>query len=257
MEHKIINQFANTMNILVCISNVPDTTSKITFTNDNTTFNATGVQFIINPYDEIALSKAIDLAQAAGGKVTVINVGEAGTEATIRKALATGADEAVRVDAAPRDTWFVAQHIAAHAKENNYDLILTGSESIDHNGGQVAALVGELLGIPSVSTAKKLSIENGRAVVEREIEGGKEVLETPLPLIVGTAEGVAEPKIPNMRGIMSARTKPLQVVPAKEVAELTKIVQYETPAPRGAVTMVDANDVGKLVELLHTQARVL
>lgn len=245
------------MNILVCISNVPDTTSKITFTNDNTTFNTAGVQFIINPYDEIALSKAIDLAQASGGKVTVINVGEASTEATIRKALATGADDAVRVDAAPRDAWFVAQQIAAHAKAKQYDLILTGSESIDYNGGQVAALVGELLGIPSVSTAKKIDIDNGSALVEREIEGGKEVLQVPLPLIIGTAEGVAAAKIPNMRGIMSARTKPLEVVPAADVPELARIAHYETPAPRGAVTMVDAGDVSKLVELLHTQARVL
>lgn len=244
------------MNILVCISNVPDTTSKITFANDNTEFNTAGVQFIINPYDEIALSKAIDLAQAGGGKVTAITVGEAGTEATIRKALATGADEAVRVDAAPRDAWFVAQQITAHAKTANYDLILTGSESIDYNGGQVAALVGELLGIPSVSTAKKFNIEGGTAVVEREIEGGKEVLAAPLPLVIGTAEGVAEPKIPNMRGIMSARTKPLQVVAATDAQVLSKVVKYETPAPRGAVTMVDANDVDKLVELLHNQARV-
>lgn len=245
------------MNILVCISNVPDTTSKITFTNDNSEFNTAGVQFIINPYDEIALSKAIDVAQATNGKVTVITVGESSTEATIRKALATGADQAVRVDAAPRDAWFVAHQIAAHAKENNYNLILTGSESIDYNGSQVAALLGELLDMPSVSTAKKIDIESETATVEREIEGGKEVLTVSLPIVVGASEGVAEPKIPNMRGIMSARTKPLQVVPAAEVAVLSQVVAYETPAPRGEVTMVDANQVDKLVELLHNEARVI
>ncbi len=245
------------MNILVCISNVPDTTSKITFTNDNTEFNTTGVQFIINPNDEIALSKAIDLAQSTNGKVTVINIGEANTEATIRKALATGADAAVRVDALPRDAWFVAHQVAAHARANNYDLILTGSESIDYNGSQVAAMVGELLNMPSVSTAKKLTIENGTATVEREIEGGKEVLSVNLPMVIGTSEGVAEPKIPNMRGIMSARTKPLEVVPAVEVAVLSQVVGYETPAPRGAVTLVEADQVDKLVELLHNQARVI
>lgn len=245
------------MNILVCISNVPDTTSKITFTNDNTEFNTTGVQFIINPYDEIALSKAIDLAQTSNGKVTTITIGEATTESTIRKALATGADEAVRVDAAPRDSWFVAHQIVAHVKAHSYDLILMGRESIDYNGSQVAALVGELLDTPSVSTAKKITIEGNTATVEREIEGGKEILSADLPVVIGTSEGVAEPKIPNMRGIMSARTKPLQVIPAVDVPILSRITGYEPPAPRGAVTMVDANDVDKLVELLHTQARVI
>ncbi len=245
------------MKILVCISNVPDTTSKITFTNDNTAFNTTGIQFVVNPYDEIALSKAIGLAEGGQGSVTVINVGEATTEATIRKALATGADDAVRVNAVPRDAWFVAHQIANYAKDKNFDLILTGRESIDYNGSQVAAFVGELLGIPSVATAKKIEISGGNATVEREIEGGKEVLSIPLPFIAGTAEGVAEPRIPNMRGIMSARTKPLAVVDPIEVPVLSKVVKYETPEPRGAVTLVEAGEVEKLVDLLHNRARVI
>ncbi len=245
------------MNILVCISNVPDTTSKITFTNDNATLNTTGIQYIINPYDEIALSRAIGLAEGGKGTVTVINVGEANTEATIRKALATGADEAVRIDAAPRDAWFVAHQIANYAKGKNFDLILTGRESIDYNGSQVAAFVGELLGIPSVATAKKVDIAGDTATVEREIEGGKEVLSIPLPVIAGTAEGVAEPRIPNMRGIMSARTKPLHVVEAIDAPVVSKVVRYETPEPRGTVTLVDAGDVEKLVDLLHNKARVI
>jgi len=245
------------MKILVCISNVPDTTSKITFTNDNTAPNTAGLQYIINPYDEIALSKAIALAEGGQGTVTVINVGEAGTEATIRKALATGADEAVRVDAAPRDAWFVANQIAHYAKDKQFDLILTGRESIDYNGVQVAGFVGELLDIPSVSTAKKLEINGRTATVEREIEGGKEVLSIPLPAVVGTAEGVAEPRIPNMRGIMSARTKPLSVVEAIEVPVLSRIVRYELPEPRGAVTLVDAAEAEKLLDLLHNKARVI
>ena len=245
------------MNILVCISNVPDTTSKITFTGDQTAFNTAGIQFIINPYDEIALARAISLAEGGNGTVTVINVGEAGTEPTIRKALAMGADQAVRVNAAPRDAWFVAHQIAAYAKEKDFDLILTGRESIDYNGSQVAAFVGELMDIPSVSTSKKIDIEGSSATVERDIEGGKEVLSIPLPFIAGTAEGVAAPRIPNMRGIMSARTKPLEVRDAVEVPVLSRIVRYETPAPRGAVTLVDANEVEKLVDLLHHQAKVI
>ncbi|EEI91874.1 electron transfer flavoprotein subunit beta/FixA family protein [Sphingobacterium spiritivorum] len=245
------------MRILVCISNVPDTTSKITFANDGTAFNTAGVQFIVNPYDEIALSKAIDLAEGGKGTVTVINVGEASTEATIRKALATGADDAVRVDSVPRDAWFVANQIADYVKSNPFDLILTGRESIDYNGAQVGAIVAELLNIPSISIAKKIDIDGSNATVEREIEGGKEILTTSLPMVVGTAEGVAEPKIPNMRGIMSARTKPLQVIPAVEVPQLSHITKYESPAPRGTVKMVDAGEVEKLVGLLHDEAKVI
>lgn len=245
------------MKILVCISNVPDTTSKITFTNDNTVFNTTGVQYIVNPYDEIALSRAIGLTEGGNGTVTVINVGDASTEATIRKTLATGADEAVRIDAEPRDAWFVANQIANYAKDQNFDLILTGKESIDYNGSQVAAYLGELLDIPSVSLAKKLEVSDNKAVIDREIEGGKEVLTAPLPLVVGAGEGMAEIRIPNMRGIMGARTKPLNVVAPTEVAELSKIVKYETPAPRGQVTLVDAGNEEELVQLLHTKARVI
>lgn len=245
------------MKILVCISNVPDTTSKITFTNDNTVFNTAGVQYIINPYDEIALSRAIGLAEGGQGTVTVIHVGEAAADATIRKALATGADDAVRVDAVARDAWFVANQIASYAKENNFDLILTGKESIDYNGSQVASYVGELLDLPAVAAAKNIELLGDKLQVEREIEGGKEVMTLPLPAVIGTGEGVAEVRIPNMRGIMGARTKPLAVVEPVEVAELSRIVQYETPAPRGAVTLVDAGNEEELVNLLHNKARVI
>lgn len=245
------------MKILVCVSNVPDTTSKITFSENNTVFNTAGVQYIVNPYDEIALSKAIGLVEAGGGSVTVINVGDASTEASIRKALATGADDAVRINAAPRDAWFVANQIADYARANNFDLILTGKESIDYNGSQVASYLGELLDLPSVSSAKKIDINGSSATVEREIEGGKEVMTIPLPLVAGTGEGVAETRIPNMRGIMSARTKPLQVLEPVAVEELSRIVAYETPAPRGSVTLVDAENVDELVALLHNKARVI
>ncbi|QHS57267.1 electron transfer flavoprotein subunit beta/FixA family protein [Mucilaginibacter sp. 14171R-50] len=243
--------------ILVCISNVPDTTTKITFTDNNTQFNTNGVQFILNPYDEIALARAIELTDGGKGSVTVINVGEANTEATIRKALAIGAADAVRINARPQDAWYVAYQIAEYVKANPFDLILTGRESIDYNGSKVAGMLGELLDIPSVSIIKKLDATDSEATVEREIEGGKEVLTIPFPFVAGCAEGVAEPKIPNMRGIMSARTKPLTVVEAVEVQTLSQIISYETPPPRGQVNLVPAEDPAKLVDLLHTQARVI
>ncbi|MFD1628511.1 electron transfer flavoprotein subunit beta/FixA family protein [Pseudopedobacter beijingensis] len=245
------------MKILVCISNVPDTTTKITFTDDNTKFNDNGVQFIINPYDEIALARAIELTEANNGEVTVIHVGEATAEPTIRKALAIGAHNSVRVNAAAVDTNFVAAQIANYAKDKQFDLILTGKESIDYNGSLIAGMVGEILDIPSVSTIKKIDIEGSNATVEREIEGGKEILSIPLPIVAGTAEGVAEPKIPNMRGIMSARTKPLEVVEPIAVDKHVAIKKYDTPAPRGNVKMIPAEEATKLVDILHTEAKVI
>jgi electron transfer flavoprotein beta subunit len=243
------------MKILVCISNVPDTTTKITFTANNTQFNTNGVQFIINPYDEIALARAIELTEGGKGTVTIIHVGEANTEPTIRKALAIGADDAVRINASPKDAWFVANQIAQYAKNNPFDLILTGRESIDYNGSKVAGILGELLDIPSISIIKKISVDGQQATVEREIEGGKEILTVPLPFVAGTAEGVAEPKIPNMRGIMSARTKPLAVIEPVEVKIFEEIISYELPEPRGQVKLV--SDAGQLVNLLHTEAKVI
>ena len=243
------------MKILVCISNVPDTTTKITFINNNTEFNQAGIQFVLNPYDEIALSRAIELTEAEG-TVTVINVGDQSAEPTIRKALAIGATDAVRINAIARDAYFVAKQIAHYAKDQNFDLILTGRESIDYNGAKIAAMLGEILAIPSVSIIKKLTVEGNTATVEREIEGGKEVLSIPFPFVAGTAEGVAEWKIPNMRGIMSARTKPLVVLEAIEVAEFEKIIKFESPLPRGTVKLIDANAAEKLIEVLHSEAKV-
>ena len=190
------------MKILVCISNVPDTTTKITFTPDNKQFNTAGVQFVINPYDEYALTRAIELKEAQGGSVTVLNVGEADTEANIRKALAIGADDAVRINAKPTDAFFVATQIANFAKGENYDLILMGKESVDYNGFQVHGMVAEMLNIPSITPGVKLDVNGTTATVEREIEGGKEIVSVSFPFVAGASEGMAEPKIPNMRGIM-------------------------------------------------------
>lgn len=247
------------MKILVCITHVPDTTSKINFSDNNTKFDPTGVQFIIGPYDDYALARAIELKEAAGAgaTVTVLNVGLADTEPTIRKALAIGADDAIRVNADPTDSFFVASQIAEQAKAGGYDLILMGRESIDYNSGVVHGIVGEILGIPSVSPVMKLDIEAGKAKLAREIEGGKEYLEVSLPFVAGCQEPIAEWKIPNMRGIMSARTKPLKVVEPKAVDSGVKLQKFELPPPKGSVKMISADNVKELVTLLKSEAKVL
>ena len=245
------------MKILVCISNVPDTTTKITFNSNNTEFNQSGVQFILNPYDELALSRAIELTEGGNGSVTVVNVGMADTEPTIRKALAIGADDAIRVNAAPMNSFFVASQIAAIAKEGNYDLILTGRESIDYNGAQTGAMLAEMLDIPSISIIKKLDVSGNTATVAREIEGGKEMITVDFPFLATVAEGVAEPKIPNMRGIMSARTKPLQVLEPIAVASLSNITSFEMPAARSAVKLIATDNVSALIDALHSEAKVI
>lgn len=243
------------MKILVCITHVPDTTSRINFIENNTKFDTAGVQFIIGPYDDYALARAIELKETMGATVTVLNVGTIETEPTIRKALAIGADDAIRVNADPTDSFFVATQIAEQAK--GYDLILMGRESIDFNGGVVHSLVGELLGLPSFSPVMKLEIEGTKVKMAREIEGGKEMLEASLPLVAGCQEPIAEWKIPNMRGIMSARTKPLKVVEPKVIDQPTKIQKFELPAPKGAVKMISADNVAELITRLKTEAKVL
>ena len=244
------------MKILVCIANVPDTTAKINFTPDNKEFVSAGVTFILNPYDEIALSKAVDLT-AGGGSVTVINIGDASTEPTIRKALAIGATDAVRINAKPRDGYFVARQIADYVKKNPFDLILCGRESSDTNGSSVPAMIAELLDIPCVLFAKSLTIDGSTATLEQEIEGGKEILSAPLPLVAGASEGMAEWKIPNMRGIMSARTKPLVVVEPIEVPQYTAVQSYDKPVPRSSVKMIAVEDAAKLFEMLREEKKVI
>ncbi len=244
------------MKILVCISHVPDTTSKINFVENNTKFDTNGVQFIIGPYDDYALARAIEIKEATPGTtVTVINVGTAETEPTIRKALAIGADDAIRVNAEPADSFFVATQIAEHAQ--GFDLILTGRESIDYNSGVVHAMIGDLLGLPSVSPVMKLEIEGTKVKMTREIEGGKEQVEASLPLVAGCQEPIAEWKIPNMRGIMSARTKPLKVVEAKPTSTHVTLQKFELPAPKGTVKMISADNVAELVTRLKNEAKVL
>ena len=245
------------MKILVCITHVPDTTSKINFINNHTKFDTTGVQFIIGPYDDYALARAVELKESSGATVTVLNVGLAETEPTLRKALAIGADDAIRVNADASDSFFVARQIVEHARTVNYDLILMGRESIDYNSGIVHALVGELLDIPSVSPVMKLELSGKQATLAREIEGGKEIVEVSLPFVAGCQEPIAEWKIPNMRGIMSARTKPLAVVEPVNVETKVKVNSFDKPSPRSAVKLIPADEAGKLFEVLREEKKII
>ncbi|WP_159467585.1 electron transfer flavoprotein subunit beta/FixA family protein [Dyadobacter sp. 3J3] len=245
------------MKILVCITNVPDTTAKITFTDNNTKLNKAGVQFIIGPYDDYALARAVELKEKLGGSVTVLHVGGADADPQIRKALAIGADDAIRINAEPLDSYFTASQIAHVAGQNNYDLILMGRESIDFNSGVVHGLVGEMLGIPSYSPVMKLEIEGTTATLAREIDGGKETLSATLPLVLGCQEPISEWKIPNMRGIMTARTKPLVVVEPINMEEFTVPENYSLPAPKGACKMIPADQAETLIKLLKTEAKVI
>ena len=246
------------MKILVCISKTPDTTAKIAFTDNNTKFAEAGVQFILNPYDEwYALVRAIELKEAdPATTLHLINVGGADTEPVIRKALALGGDEAIRVNAAGSDSFYIASQIAEIAKQNGYDLILTGKETIDNNRSSTGGMVAELLGMPFVSLATKFALNGNTAVINREIEGGEEVNEVSLPLVVSCQKGVAEQRIPNMKGIMGARTKPLKVVEPVAADALTSIISYELPPPKAGVKLVPADQPEELVRLLHEEAKV-
>lgn len=246
------------MKILVCISKSPDTTSKVAFTDGNTKFDENGVQYIVNPYDEwYALVRALEIKEAGGGQVTIVTVGAAADEAVIRKALAIGADEAVRIDADPRDAYYTATQIAEYAKTNGFDLILTGKETINYNGSQVGGMIAEALDLPFVSLAEKLDVNGSTLTLEREIAGGVQVVEVSTPAVVSCAKGMAEQRIPNMRGIMAARTKPLTVVAPVAVEELTSYVNYTMPNAKSAVKMINPENMDELVELLHNEAKVI
>lgn len=248
------------MKILVCISSVPDTTSKINFTADKSAFDKNGIQWVINPLDEFALTKAIKLQAANGAKVTVVNVGNVETEPVIRKALAIGADDAVRVNLDPKDSYSTAKEIVSISQNGGYDLILCGKESIDYNGGSVPGMVAQLLGQPFVNAAVGFDVNGGEATAVREIEGGKETISVKLPAVVAGQKGLVDEKeliIPNMRGIMSARTKPLQVVEPVSTEVHVEGVSYDSVPPRAAVKMVAADNLDELVRLLHEEAKVI
>ncbi|MDO4727990.1 MAG: electron transfer flavoprotein subunit beta/FixA family protein [Bacteroidota bacterium] len=248
------------MKVLVCISHVPDTTSKINFVNGDTEFDKNGVQYVINPNDEFGLTRAVVLKEKQGATVHVINVGEAETEATIRKALAIGADEAIRVNANPKDSFFLASQIAKVAQDGGYDLIIAGKESLDNNGGMVPGMVAAIMGANFVNSCISLDVEGNSVKAVREVDGGKETVSTSLPLVVAGQKGLVDEKdlrIPNMRGIMAARTKNITVVEPVGATEQTKVVRFEKLAPKSAVKLVNPDQLDQLIDLLHNEAKVI
>jgi electron transfer flavoprotein beta subunit len=249
------------MKILVCISNVPDTTTKIKFAEGNTSIDTTGIQWVLNPWDELSLTRALELKDdAANGikSVTVIHVGPATSEPTIRKALAIGADDAIRVNANSSDAWFVASQIAEVVKKEQFDLVMCGIESSDYNGSVVGGMISEFLGIPSVSAVSGIKFENGLPVMTREIDGGKEVVSVPVPFVAIVQKGIAkEPRIAAMRGIMMARSKPVKLIEPVQAEPLTQIVEFERPMPRAACKFIDSDNPAQLLDLLQNEAKVI
>jgi electron transfer flavoprotein beta subunit len=248
------------MKILVCISHVPDTTSKINFVNNDSEFDTNGVQFVINPNDEFGLTRAVWFQEQQGARVTVVNVGGPDTEPTLRKALAIGANEAIRVNAAPTDGFYVATQLAEVIKNGQYDLIICGKESLDYNGGMVPGMVASLLDYNFVNACIDVKIDGTAATAVREIDGGKETISASLPLVIGGQKGLVEEKdlrIPNMRGIMTARTKTLTVLEPTDAKINTKAIKFEKPAPRSAVKLVSADNLDELINLLHNEAKVI
>lgn len=247
------------MKILVCISKTPDTTAKIAFTDNNTKFAEAGVQWIINPYDEwYSLVRAIELKEAdPSTTIHLINVGTADSDPIIRKALSLGGDEAIRVNTLPTESYYTAYQVAEVARQEGYDIIFTGKETIDYNGGAVGAMIAEMLDLPYIGLATNFQLNENAATITREIEGGEEIVEVPLPVVVSCQKGVAEARIPNMRGIMAARTKPLKVVEPKETGTQTEFSSFGLPPAKAGVKLVSSENVEELVRLLHEEARVI
>jgi electron transfer flavoprotein beta subunit len=248
------------MKILVCISHVPDTTSKINFAEDDTKFDTTGVQFVINPNDEFGLTRAMWFKEKQGASIDVVNVGGPETEPTLRKALAIGADGAIRVNMPANDGFNIAQQLAKVVADGGYDLVIAGRESIDYNGGMVPGMLAGLTGANFVNMCIGLEVDGDNVIAVREIDGGKETISTSLPLVIGGQKGLVNEndlRIPNMRGIMMARKKPLTVVDPVDANTLTSLSKFEKPAPKGAVKLVSPDNLDELVNLLHTEAKVI
>jgi len=248
------------MKILVCISHVPDTTSKINFINNDSEFDTNGVQFVINPNDEFGLTRAIWFQEQQGANVTVVNVGGPETEPTLRKALAIGANEAIRVNANPTDGFFVAKQLAEVIKNGGYDIIIAGKESLDYNGGMVPGMIAGILGYNFINSCTNLSIDGVKVTATREIDGGKETITASLPIIIGGQKGLVEEKdlrIPNMRGIMTARAKPMTILEPIDASINTKAVKFEKPAPKSAVKLISSDNLDELINLLHNEAKVI
>lgn len=249
------------MKLLICVSNVPDTTTKIKFKNNNTQFDNTGVQWVINPWDELALTRAVELKEDSSSPVNevhVINVGTVETEPTIRKCLAIGADKAFRIDVTSNDAYSTSVQIAEFVNNNEYGFVIAGIESGDYNGSSVGGMIAELTDLPSISSVSDIQFENNEATIERDVASGKEYMKVEGTAILIVQKGFAkEPKIPNMRGIMMARSKPLEVVPAIEAESLTEFVDYKMPEAKSKVKMIDSDNIAELIQLLSTEAKVL
>lgn len=245
------------MKILVCLSVVPDTTTKITFTDNNSRFNKDGVQYIINPYDELALTRSLELSEANGGSVTVVHVGTAESDAVIRKALAIGAGDAIRIDIEARDAMHAAAEISAVAKEQAYDLILTGRESIDYNGGMLGGILAEMLGYNFVNVVTSLEVSGDTLTAERDIDGGRETVEMKLPAVASAQKELCEPRIPNMRGIMMARSKPLNVLSSQVERKDVDHGSYKLPPAKAGVQLIPAEEAEKLIDILHFEKKLI
>ena len=249
------------MKILVCISNVPDTTTKVKFKNDNTEFDTTGVQWIINPWDELALTRALELKEDSDNSVESVTVATVGTKTadqTLRKAMAIGADNAIRVDAEPKDAYYVAAQLAEIVKNNEFDIIFTGIESSDYNGSAVGGMLSEFLEMPSVSAVSSFRLENDEVKITRDVDGGKEEVTSETPMVAIAQKGIAiEPRIAAMRGIMMARKKPLDLATPVETEPLTEIVEYELPQAKPPCKMIDPDNIEELVDLLQNEAKVI
>lgn len=245
------------MKILVCLSVVPDTTTKITFTDSNSRFNKDGVQYIINPYDELALTRALELSEANGGSVTVIHVGTAESDAVIRKALAIGAGDAIRIDVEACDAMHAAAEIAAVVSEQSYDLILTGRESIDYNGGMLGGILAEMLNYSFVNVVTRLDVTGDTLTADRDIDGGRETVEIKLPAVASAQKELCEPRIPNMRGIMMARSKPLNVIASQIERKDADYGSYELPPAKAGVQLIPAEEAEKLIDILHFDKKLI
>lgn len=247
------------MKLLVCVSKTPETTTKIQLTGDGKDIDTTGVQYIMNPYDEwYALVRALELKEAAGGSVTILNVGPADNDSVIRKGLAIGADDAVRIDVTEeKDSLYTARQIAEYARDKDYDIIFFGKETISYNGSEVGAMVAEYLDLPYIGEVINLEVADNKATVTRDIEGGEEVIEVQTPIALSAAKGMAEQRIPNMRGIMMAKRKPLEVVTATDFPDTTRIADYDKPEEKGSVKLIDPDNMDELVRLLHEEAKVI
>ncbi|MDQ3073680.1 MAG: electron transfer flavoprotein subunit beta/FixA family protein [Bacteroidota bacterium] len=245
------------MKILLCASKTPDTTTKINFSSDKKAIESSSVQYILNPYDDHALARAMDIKEKHNGHLTIIHVGDSSSESILRKCLAVGADEAIRMDSHPHDAYFVAQQIAEVVAGKEFDLILTGRESIDFNGSQVCDLLGEMLNIPSIAFVTDIAINGNTFTLKRFIDGGEETVEVTAPVVLSATKELAEPRIPNMRGIMTARTKPIQVVPPTASSGLIELNVFEPVAAKSGCIFIDAEEAGKLIDILHEKEKVI